>query len=118
LCIYVSSKIRSNLNFNQIISFNFITYFVGFHRSRWLSGRLTARLKGVWPGARVGQIENAFPYHLQGANGADNNFWVIKQREADGISYHAAKFGEDATNTTADMGSRTSVAFSLPDPVP
>jgi hypothetical protein len=39
------------------------------------------------------------------------------QTEADGISYHAANFGGNAINTTADMGSRTRVAFSLPDPV-
>jgi hypothetical protein len=33
------------------------------------------------------------------------------------MSYHAAKFGGNVINTTADMGSRTSVAFSMPDPV-
>jgi hypothetical protein len=60
----------------------------------------------------VGQIENAFPYHLQGANGTDKEFCVIYQRAADGISYH-----EDATNKTADMVSQTTVAFSLPHPI-
>jgi hypothetical protein len=31
--------------------------------------------------------------------------------EAEKIKNHAANFGEDATNTTADMVSQTSVAF-------
>jgi hypothetical protein len=33
------------------------------------------------------------------------------------MSYHAASFGGNAINTTADMVSQSSVAFSLPDPV-
>jgi hypothetical protein len=37
-----------------------------------LAGRPANRsFKGGWPGAREGQIEDAFPYHLQGAIGTD-----------------------------------------------
>jgi hypothetical protein len=42
---------------------------------------------------------------------------VKQQTEAEGMSYHAANFGGNVINTTADMGLRTSVAFSLPHPV-
>jgi hypothetical protein len=37
--------------------------------------------------------------------------------EADSMSYHAANFGGNAINTTADVVSQTSVTFSLPDHV-
>jgi hypothetical protein len=68
------------------------------------------------PGARVGQVEDAFPYRLRDANGTDTNFVSYIPNEADYISYHAANFRENAVNTTADIGSRTRVAFSLSTP--
>jgi hypothetical protein len=49
----------------------------------------------------VAQIEDAFPYHLQDANGTDNNVVSNILNGADDISYHAVNFGEDLTNTTA-----------------
>jgi hypothetical protein len=62
-------------------------------------------IKGGWPGARVGQIEGALPYHLQDANGTDKNVVSYIPNGADNISYHAANFGVNAVITTADMGS-------------
>jgi hypothetical protein len=41
-------------------------------RSRLLSGRLTADLKGGWPGARVGKIEASLPYHMYNVGATDN----------------------------------------------
>jgi hypothetical protein len=50
---------------------------------------------------RVGQIWDALPYHINGANPTDKNtFYVIHQTEADGMSYHAANFGGNAINST------------------
>jgi hypothetical protein len=59
-----------------------------------LFGRLTAHLKGGWPGTHVGQGKNRrkIPYHLQGANGTDKNVIELYKTEADKICYHAAKF--------------------------
>jgi hypothetical protein len=73
--------------------------------SRLLAGRLTAHLKGGWPGARVGKIENAFSYHLQGANGTD-------KPEVDDITYHAAKFKENVRNPTPVRSQIRSGKFS------
>jgi hypothetical protein len=69
----------------------------------WLAARST--YKGGWPGAgwpgaRVGQIENAFPYHLQGANGTDQNVVSYTKRKLM-ISATTAKFEENVINTTA-----------------
>jgi hypothetical protein len=79
----------------------FILLFRWILPLRLLAVRLTADLKGGWPGARVGQIDDAFPYHLQGANGTDKNVIELYKTEADKISYHAAKFEENVINTTA-----------------
>jgi hypothetical protein len=49
----------------------------------------------------VGQIEDAFSYHLQGANRADKNVIELYKMEGDKISYHAAKFEENVINATA-----------------
>jgi hypothetical protein len=51
----------------------------------------------------VGQIEDAFPYHLQDTNGTDKKVVKSIRNVADNISYHvhAANFGENAINTTA-----------------
>jgi hypothetical protein len=65
----VCFKIRTDLNCKILFSLIFISSFRWILPSRLLAGRLTAHLKRGWPGARVGQIEDAFPYHLQGANG-------------------------------------------------
>jgi hypothetical protein len=66
-----------------------------------LAGRLTAHLKGDWPGARVGQIDQKNPYHLQGANGTDKNVVSCTKTKVGDISYHAAKFEENLINKTA-----------------
>jgi hypothetical protein len=50
---------------------------------------------------REREIDDAFPYHLQGANGTDENVIELNKTEANNISYHAAKFEENAINTTA-----------------
>jgi hypothetical protein len=43
--------------------------------------------KEGWPGKRVGQIKDAFPYHLQDANGTDKNVVSYIPNVADNISY-------------------------------
>jgi hypothetical protein len=51
----------------------------------------------------VGQIEDAFPYHLQDTNGTDKKVVKSIPNVADNKSYHvhAANFGENAIKTTA-----------------
>jgi hypothetical protein len=58
-------------------------------------------IKGAWPGARVAQIKDVFPYHLLDANRTDKNVVSYIPYGADDISYHAANFGENVINTTA-----------------
>jgi hypothetical protein len=58
----------------------------------------------------VGHIENAFPYHLQGANGTGFEL------EPNG-SYHAVKFEENVIHTTAVRSQIRSVAILLDDHV-
>jgi hypothetical protein len=72
--------------------------------------------KGGWPGARVGQIEDAFSYHLQDANITDKKVVNYIPNVADNISYHAANFGENAINTTAARRKIRSVEILLDDP--
>jgi hypothetical protein len=45
---------------------------------------------------REREINDAFPYHLQGANGTDENVIEQNKTEANNISYHAAKCEENA----------------------
>jgi hypothetical protein len=94
-------KKRTHLNDHISHSFIFIVLFRWILPSQLLASRLTADLKGGWPGARVGQIEGAYPYHLHGANGTDNNVIEQNKTEADKISYHAAKFEVNVINTKA-----------------
>jgi hypothetical protein len=61
------SKKRSYLNNYILIDFNFFSLFTWILPLRLLAGRLTAHLKGGWPGARVGQNEEKFlvTYNVQ-----------------------------------------------------
>jgi hypothetical protein len=94
----------------------FISLFGWILPSRLLFGRLTTRLKGGWPGAS-GSNRGKIPYNLQGANGTDKNVIEIYKKEADKISYHAAKFEENVINTTAVRSQIRSVEIILDDPV-
>jgi hypothetical protein len=82
-----------------------------------LFGRLTAHLKGGWPGARAAQIKGGPSNHLQGANPNDKNVVSYSKSEADYISYHAANFGENVINTTAARSQIRSVKILRADPV-
>jgi hypothetical protein len=55
-----------------------------------LAGRLTAHLKGSWPGTRAGQIENTLPYCLHGEDETDKSSKNDADRKIR-VSCHAAK---------------------------
>jgi hypothetical protein len=72
----VCFKICSDLNDYILRGRIFVSLFRWILPSRLLSGRLTAVLKGGWPGARVGKIEASLPYHMNNANTIDEK--VVK----------------------------------------